>query len=108
MTGNSVTGASVVGASVPGASVPGASVLDEPPSEPQAARASAAISKTGANLPLVILFIFFLPRVGLGSTDVHTLVATRPLDEQRAQDVHTAFTKSKDAQIRGVLGRPED
>jgi len=30
------------------------------------------------------------------------------MDEQRTQDIHTAFTNSKDAQIPGVLGRQED
>ena len=81
-------------------------MLDEPPSEPHAARASAATSKTGANLPLVILFIFFLPRVGLGSTDTHTLVATQPMDEQRTQRHTHCVYKQHRRSDTGCSGSP--
>ena len=96
-------GASVsVGASEPsgaselaGASEPaGAAVLVDESSPPHATRPipSAAVSRTGTNLPLVILFIFSSLRVGLGAADTETIVALEHWVNQCTQKVNTPLT----------------
>jgi hypothetical protein len=89
-------GASVPsGASVLGASEPvGASVLVDESSPPHATRPkpSAAVSRTGTNLPLVILFIYSSLKVGLGAADSETLVAVEQCLYQCIQKVNTPLT----------------